>query len=199
MRSTRRREDGPCRGSRIRPARRLCLLGLVALLSALEACCTSRAERPFPIEVLLLDGASFPLHGVETRDSDPPGPSGSCHRAGREYFTHLHLGLQDIYEYNSAEKASRSIAWHESIVFGENSSTESWATPPELAFQSVEADYLQQKCAVWRGDIWVCAVVAQYGEYVFRLSLDLYPGSLTLSGFEQVVQAMDERAVRYLK
>jgi hypothetical protein len=196
--SARVRNSRHCRAGQVSPARRPCLLVLLTLLSALGACCSSRTERPFPFETLLLDGASFPLQGVKADDFDPPGPSGSCYRAGRSYSTHLSLGHQVIYEYSSPEKAARSIAWHESILFADRSA-DRWATPPELAFQNSEADFLQQKCTFWGGVHWRCIAVAQYGEFVFRLRLDLYPGALTLSDFEEIFQAMDERAVSYIK
>lgn len=181
------------------PADKCRFLMLLTLLSTVGACCTKPTDRPFPIEALLLDGAAFPVDGVQTRDSDPPGPSGSCNRAGREYFTALHLGIEDIYEYGSVEKATQSRTWHEATVFASNQSTESWTTRPELAFRSLDADYLQQKCSHWRDDLSVCAVVAQYGEFVFRMTVLLYPDTLTFAGFEQVIQAMDERAVLYIK
>ncbi len=183
---------------RRRAAERRCVLMMLALLSTLGACCDFGPKRPFPIEALLLEGASFPLQVVEVSDYDPPGPSGSCNRAARAFYTPSDLGHQNVYQYNSARRAARSIAWHESIVFDDRWVKE-LTTPSELAYRSQEADYMKQQCGLWDGDTQHCMAVVQYEEYVFRLTLSLDPGSLTLAGFEEVVQAMDERAVLYIK
>lgn len=183
--------------------------------------CRSRLpERDFEIEALLIDASVFPT-GWEA-DSEgprsvevPAAPLGSGAVPAIEsrelsFIRRAHGGSgeasQSVYRLSSRQQAAEEFLLRRKRWFSLGPYDTPWEMPPELAFQNLTAKQFYIACSR-RGSIPVCAMLAQYEEYLIAFNADMsaYDSDLrlipimTYADFRHIVEAIDQRMTYYLK
>jgi hypothetical protein len=75
-----------------------------------------------------------------------------------------------------------------------------WSTPDQLRYQSPVAEQVRFACSTEADDgRQVCQAVGQYGRYMTRFHTFMTLNTMTLSDFERILVAIDERMAFYLQ
>lgn len=152
---------------------------------------TSSACRP-EVQSLLIDATAFPEGWVASSPERPPDHHGAIRRCGVDFYVYDGVAVQEIYQYETGEEASREFTRQLDVFFTERPIDTPWEVPPLPGPASPAADEYRLACSI-QGKESMCRALARYGHFVVRFNTHMSPDFMTYENLQLVLRAINDK------